>query len=83
MGSELITTAPVFQEAVSQCNDILSSMRFGPMNEFFARENTNDDRPSIGKDVVLSQCACFVVEYALAQLWISWGIIPDVVVGHR
>ncbi|MDJ0571548.1 MAG: acyltransferase domain-containing protein, partial [Pleurocapsa sp. MO_192.B19] len=29
-----------------------------------------------------TQPAIFTVEYALAQLWISWGIKPNFVMGH-
>ncbi|MCC5623494.1 type I polyketide synthase, partial [Nostoc sp. CHAB 5715] len=31
---------------------------------------------------VLTQPAIFVVEYALAQLWISWGILPAAMIGY-
>ncbi|KAI9508881.1 putative polyketide synthase [Russula earlei] len=30
----------------------------------------------------VAQSAIFALEYALAQLWISWGVIPAVVFGH-
>jgi acyl transferase domain-containing protein len=30
----------------------------------------------------LTQPALFVVEYALAQLWMSWGLRPDALIGH-
>jgi acyl transferase domain-containing protein/acyl carrier protein len=30
----------------------------------------------------LAQPAVFVVGYALARLWMSWGIVPDAVMGH-
>lgn len=30
----------------------------------------------------LAQPALFIIEYALAQLWISWGVQPDVMIGH-
>ena len=30
----------------------------------------------------LAQPATFVVEYALAKLWISFGVVPDAVIGH-
>ncbi|HSU14719.1 type I polyketide synthase [Longimicrobium sp.] len=30
----------------------------------------------------LAQPAVFVVDYALARLWMSWGIAPDALIGH-
>jgi acyl transferase domain-containing protein len=30
----------------------------------------------------LTQPALFVVEYALARLWMSWGTIPEAMIGH-
>ena len=33
-------------------------------------------------ETVNAQPALFVVEYALAQLWLSWGVQPDALLGH-
>jgi phthiocerol/phenolphthiocerol synthesis type-I polyketide synthase E len=30
----------------------------------------------------LAQPAVFVIDYALAKLWMGWGIVPDAVMGH-
>jgi len=37
---------------------------------------------SLLNQTVLTQPAIFVVEYALAQLWISWGILPAAMIGY-
>lgn len=37
---------------------------------------------SLLNQTVLTQPAIFVVEYALAQLWISWGIHPTAMIGY-
>jgi acyl transferase domain-containing protein/acyl-CoA synthetase (AMP-forming)/AMP-acid ligase II/acyl carrier protein len=33
-------------------------------------------------ETAYTQPALFALEYALAQMWLSWGIKPDVVMGH-
>jgi amino acid adenylation domain-containing protein len=35
-----------------------------------------------GAATLLAQPALFIFEYALARLWISWGLKPDAMVGH-
>jgi acyl transferase domain-containing protein len=33
-------------------------------------------------ETAYTQPALFAIEYALAELWASWGIVPDAVMGH-
>ena len=79
MGAELLSTAPVFREAVLECNEILSSHNFDEVTHFIA----NDGDAGNCDEIVVSQCACFVVQYALSKLWQSWGVEPELVIGHR
>ena len=82
MGKELFATSPLFRDTVRKCDEIL--LGFGvksvvPLIEgsYKRQEYSEED------DIILSQCACIVLEYSLAQLWRSWKVEPDLVFGHR
>src|SRR5947209_2869556 len=45
-----------------------------------ARENGSGENPL--QRTVWAQPALFVVEYALARLWMSWGIVPESMMGY-
>jgi acyl transferase domain-containing protein len=47
-----------------------------------ARPPTPDPRPPVLDQTAYAQPALFVIEYALAQLWIAWGITPSALIGH-
>lgn len=80
MGKELLPTATVFREKVTECDQILQEL--GLPSVIPVIDGTFV--PAATSDLVLwSQIACFIVEYALACLWLSFGIRPDVIIGHR
>ncbi len=71
MGGELYATEPVYKRHVDRCCEIL--------------------KPHLGLDLriqaeieatLLAQPALFATEYALAQLWMSWGVKPRAMIGH-
>jgi len=83
MGRELYDSEPAFRDAVDRCAeclreplqlDIRQVLYPGPAAMAAARRQINETR--------LTQTGIFVVEYALACLWKSWGIQPSVVMGH-
>ena len=77
MGKQLYETQPIFRETLDRCADILQPFLDRPLLEvIFAEDNSDLNR------TVYTQPAIFAVEYALAQLWLSWGIKPDYVAGH-
>lgn len=80
MGWELYQTAPLFRETIDKCCELLLA-NFGldlrPF--FFKQENQNNYELS---QTLYTQPALFILEYALSQLWLSWGIKPDFLMGH-
>ncbi|KAA3658818.1 MAG: aminotransferase class III-fold pyridoxal phosphate-dependent enzyme, partial [Chloroflexi bacterium] len=83
MGLELYEQEPVFREAIDQCADILQPLLDVDMRVVLYPGG--DDLAASAeklKQTGLAQPAIFMVSYALAQLWESWGVQPDVMVGH-
>lgn len=83
MGADMISTVPLFRDTVDKCDAILSEHGFPPVKPFL--QDTRPESTSQGRndEIIIAQCACFVLEYALAVVWMDWGIIPDIVMGHR
>jgi acyl transferase domain-containing protein len=81
MGRELYETEPIFHQTVTYCDRILRPYLEKPLLEVLypADEATNVQAIH---EMGYMQPALFVIEYALAKLWQSWGIQPDIVMGH-
>ncbi|MDJ0714931.1 MAG: hybrid fatty acyl-AMP ligase/type I polyketide synthase [Prochloraceae cyanobacterium] len=87
MGYQLYQTAPIFRAALDRCAEILDSYLDKPLLEILYPDLVHSQGTSGLKNQKLdktayTQPALFALEYALAQLWQSWGIKPDVVMGH-
>lgn len=83
MGREIYETDPAFREQVDRCSGILK-----PLLDFDLRRMLYpDEGEREGAVQQLNQTACtqpalFVLEYALASLWMDWGIQPHSMIGH-
>ena len=57
-----------------------------PLSQAWERGRSEGKRgseaPERLKATAIAQPALFVIEYALAQLWMSWGITPQAAIGH-
>ncbi|RYP83572.1 hypothetical protein DL769_001326 [Monosporascus sp. CRB-8-3] len=82
MGAELLSTAPIFRDCVRECDSILAQSGFPVVTPFIANSAAGNLDEESEDGVIMAQCACFVIEYALARLWMHWGIKPDMVMGH-
>lgn len=79
MGRQLYETQPEFRTWLERCEHILSSELKQPLLEvLYPQTGTNSPL----NESAYSQPALFALEYALFQLWKSWGIEPTVVMGH-
>ncbi|NJM96236.1 MAG: type I polyketide synthase [Phormidesmis sp. RL_2_1] len=79
MGAELYRTQPTFQRWLDRCDELLRPAMGRSLVELLFGDV---DTTAALNQTALTQPALFAVEYALAQLWLSWGIKPTVVMGH-
>ncbi len=80
MGAELYREEPVYREALDRCCALFAS-ELG----FDLRELLHGDGPAAAERLLrteVTQPALFAVEWALAQLWSSWGVKPQAMLGH-
>lgn len=79
MARELYETQPTFRACIDRCEQILRPyLETSLLEVLYPKSDANAklDRTAY------TQAALFAVEYALAQLWQSWGIQPTIVMGH-
>ena len=79
MGRQLYETSPTFRAALDRCADLLDPLMDRSLLSLLFPADGEPDRLA---ETVYTQPALFAIEYALAALWRSWGVVPDVVLGH-
>jgi phthiocerol/phenolphthiocerol synthesis type-I polyketide synthase E len=83
MGKELYTTEAVFRDQIDQCAEILKHhLDLDLRALLYPSPGQEDQAKSQINQTDFAQPALFMVEYALARLWMSWGIRPAAMVGH-
>lgn len=78
MGRELYETSSVYQKALEECAEILAPQLPVPLLDYLFDPGRAEEL----NETHITQPTLFALEYALAQLWMSWGIRPSVVIGH-
>lgn len=83
MGRELYDAEPVFRASVDRCAELLQPHLGCDLRTLlYPADGASEDAKRAVTETVMAQPAIFTVEYALAQLWMSWGIRPKAMAGH-
>ncbi|WP_280238478.1 type I polyketide synthase [Nocardia abscessus] len=79
MARELFDSEPVFRAALRHCDAVL-----GPIEDGIGLIDAlyGEHGPELLRRTVFTQPVLFAVEWALWELWRSWGIAPAAVLGH-
>ena len=82
MGRELYEKEEVFRKWVDTGSETLKAIRGEDLRGvMYPSEETEEARVKLNR-TEWAQVALYVVEYALCQLWKSWGVEPEGMVGH-
>ncbi len=92
MGRDLYRHEAVYREAIDTCADFLLPLLGQDIRQILYPDtgesvpaDTTADAAAAGerlKNTRYTQPALFITEYALARLWLSWGIQPTIYCGH-
>ncbi len=79
MGRELYETQPVFRDAMIRCDEL-----FGQHADISVVRllYEHEDAENLVNQTLHTQTSLFAIEYALLELWRSWGVRPAATVGH-
>lgn len=83
MGRELYAQEALFREQVDHCADILrKDLGFDLRKVLYPATEKQEWASAEISETRVTQPALFVIEYALARLWMSWGVVPETMLGH-
>jgi acyl transferase domain-containing protein/acyl carrier protein/ubiquinone/menaquinone biosynthesis C-methylase UbiE len=78
MGRELLEHEPVYRQAVEEVDELYRPLAGWSLIEKLLA----DEKASQVQRTYVAQPAIFATQVGLAALWHSWGIVPDIVLGH-
>lgn len=83
MALGLYNSEPIFKREIDHCCKILKShLSMDLLQIMYPGEGRAEQLSDVIKQTYVAQSALFVLEYALAKLWMSWGVLPKALVGH-
>ncbi len=83
MGAELYRNERVFREQIDICAESLKTrLGFDLREILYPAKDKSEEAAQRLTQTAVAQPALFVIEYAMAKLWMSWGLEPAGLIGH-
>ncbi|MEY4768403.1 MAG: hypothetical protein RL637_1042, partial [Pseudomonadota bacterium] len=82
MGQELYRTESVFKQHIDECAEQLKPLLNIDLRDILYPAEVTEAISQQLQQTLFTQTALFSIEYALAKLWMSWGIQPKAMIGH-
>ena len=83
MGLELYKTEKRFREEIDLCCKLLKPcLGFDLKDVIYPSPEKLAEASAQLNETSVTQPAMFVIEYALAKLWMHWGVKPSAMIGH-
>ncbi|NET64240.1 MAG: alpha/beta fold hydrolase [Moorea sp. SIO1G6] len=83
MGLELTHEISTFCDLIDRCSELLKPhLGIDLRHVLYPKQEQTNQATEQLKQTTITQPALFVIEYALAQLWMSWGVRPQAMIGH-
>jgi non-ribosomal peptide synthase protein (TIGR01720 family) len=84
MGAQLYRDEPVFRAQLDKCAELLlTELGFDLRTVLYPQsEQASAEAADRLRQTSTTQPAIFAFEYALAQLWLDWGVRPQAMLGH-
>ena len=83
MGFECYQSEALFKEVIDTCAELLEpELGFDLRDLLYPSTKDSTSAADLLNQIAFTQPILFVVEYALARLWLSWGVKPQAMIGH-
>ncbi|WP_375773034.1 SDR family oxidoreductase [Archangium gephyra] len=83
MGQTLHETEPVFRKHLDACCEgLLPHLGRDLRTLLFPAPGAEQEAEALLQQTRFTQPVLFAIEYALARLWMAWGIEPEAMIGH-
>ncbi|HKP11737.1 MAG TPA: type I polyketide synthase, partial [Blastocatellia bacterium] len=83
MAADIYKQEPIFRQQVDQCCELIKAdLGLDLRDLLYPASEKVEEATELLNQTFITQPALFVIEYALAKLWMAWGIQPEAMVGH-